>query len=257
MDWFYADAGKQVGPIDEASFELRVSTGIVHDDTLVWHAGMPNWQPYRTVRPVVQPGALLPPAIPGETQFCSECGRAYAPDDLVAFGSSLVCASCKPAFMQKLREGIRPANAARYGGFWIRFLAVILDGLLSSVVLVIVAMIAVVVFPIDFTNFGRTPPDLMMILAFEGVVWMSVLLFGAAYETWMIGRFAATLGKMACGLTVVRADGAKLSYPRALGRHFAKHLSSFALCIGYIMAGFDDEKRALHDRICDTRVIKK
>jgi uncharacterized RDD family membrane protein YckC len=28
------------------------------------------------------------------------------------------------------------------------------------------------------------------------------------------------------------------------------------LYIGYIMAGFDDEKRTLHDRICDTRVIK-
>ena len=49
----------------------------------------------------------------------------------------------------------------------------------------------------------------------------------------------------------------KLSYARSLGRHFAKHLSSFALFIGYIMAGLDEEKRALHDRICDTRVIKK
>jgi len=25
---------------------------------------------------------------------------------------------------------------------------------------------------------------------------------------------------------------------------------------GFIMAGFDDQKRTLHDRICDTRVIK-
>ena len=28
------------------------------------------------------------------------------------------------------------------------------------------------------------------------------------------------------------------------------------LGIGYIMAGFDEQKRTLHDRICDTRVIK-
>jgi uncharacterized RDD family membrane protein YckC len=26
--------------------------------------------------------------------------------------------------------------------------------------------------------------------------------------------------------------------------------------IGYIMAAWDPERRALHDRICDTRVIK-
>jgi uncharacterized RDD family membrane protein YckC len=25
--------------------------------------------------------------------------------------------------------------------------------------------------------------------------------------------------------------------------------------IGYIIAGFDEQKRALHDRICETRVI--
>jgi hypothetical protein len=33
-------------------------------------------------------------------------------------------------------------------------------------------------------------------------------------------------------------------------------LSSLTLAIGYIMAAFDDEKRSLHDRICDTRVIR-
>jgi uncharacterized RDD family membrane protein YckC len=29
-----------------------------------------------------------------------------------------------------------------------------------------------------------------------------------------------------------------------------------ALLIGYIIAGFDSQKRALHDMICDTRVIR-
>jgi uncharacterized RDD family membrane protein YckC len=40
-----------------------------------------------------------------------------------------------------------------------------------------------------------------------------------------------------------------------LGRHFAKILSGIILYIGYLMAFWDDEKRALHDRICSTRVI--
>lgn len=255
MDWFYAEAGRQIGPIDDATMQGLVSTGIIRDETLVWRGGMPNWQPYQSVRPVPQP-----PPSDGEVtgmRFCSECGRAFQPDELVAFGGSLVCAACKPVFIQKLREGIRPAGAVHYGGFWIRYLGVLVDSLISTIVIVIVAAIALAVFPIDWANIGRSPPDLLMLLKFEAVVWVSVLVFAAIYETWMIGRYAATLGKMVCGLTVVRSDGGKVSYARSLGRHFAKHLSSFALGIGYIMAGFDDEKRALHDRICDTRVIKK
>jgi uncharacterized RDD family membrane protein YckC len=62
---------------------------------------------------------------------------------------------------------------------------------------------------------------------------------------------------MACKIRVVTADGGKVSYMRALGRYFAKILSSMICLAGYIMAFFDDEKRGLHDRICNTRVILK
>jgi uncharacterized RDD family membrane protein YckC len=255
MDWFYGDSGKQIGPIDETSFEGLVTAGIIRNETLVWRAGMATWQPYATVRPAPSPPVLN--AAPGDQRFCTECGRAYSPDELVAFGNSLVCAACKPVFTQKLREGIRPAGTVRYGGFWIRYLAVLVDSLVFSVLIVMVFAIGVIAFPVDWTNVGRSTPDLMRLLAIEGVVWLSALAFAAIYETWMIGRYGATLGKMACSLIVVTSDGGKVSYGRALGRHFAKHLSSFIIGIGYIMAGFDEEKRALHDRICDTRVIKK
>src|SRR5437588_4911873 len=33
MDWYYGEAGKQIGPIDEASFDALVGAGIVRDDT--------------------------------------------------------------------------------------------------------------------------------------------------------------------------------------------------------------------------------
>ena len=71
----------------------------------------------------------------------------------------------------------------------------------------------------------------------------------------MIGKFGATLGKMACKVRVVTADGEKVSYGRATGRYFAKILSYIVCLIGFIMAFFDQERRALHDRICNTRVI--
>jgi uncharacterized RDD family membrane protein YckC len=257
MDWYYGDAGNQIGPIDAASFDALVGAGIIRDDTLVWRAGLPAWQKYQTVRPA----PLLPPQLiaadGAAARFCSECGKPYPPDELAAFGTSLVCAVCKPAFTQKMREGIPPAGAMRYAGFWIRFVAVIVDGVALYIVSMIFFAISMLFFHIDWANLGRSQADIMQLLALEGIWAFFNLVVSAVYETWMIGRFGATAGKMACSLLVVNGDGTKLSYQRALGRHFAKYLSSFTLGIGYIMAGLDEEKRSLHDRICETRVIKK
>ena len=60
---------------------------------------------------------------------------------------------------------------------------------------------------------------------------------------------------MALGLKVIRADGGPISVGLAVGRYFAKILSALTLWIGFIIAGFDREKRTLHDHICGTRVI--
>jgi uncharacterized RDD family membrane protein YckC len=91
-----------------------------------------------------------------------------------------------------------------------------------------------------------------------GVMGISTLIglaLGAAYEVYFLTAHGATPGKMALGLRVIRTDGGPISPMLALGRHFALFLSGFIFMIGYIMAAFDPEKRALHDRICETRVI--
>jgi uncharacterized RDD family membrane protein YckC len=83
------------------------------------------------------------------------------------------------------------------------------------------------------------------------------MLVAASYNIFFVGKFGATPGKMALRLKVVTASGGTVSYARATGRYFAELLSSITLLIGYIMAAFDEQKRALHDRICDTRVIRR
>ena len=83
------------------------------------------------------------------------------------------------------------------------------------------------------------------------------ILIGITYEVVLIGKYGATVGKMACKIKVVTAEGGPVSYLRAFGRYFAKLLSAVTCLIGYIIAGFDDQKRALHDRICNTRVVYK
>ena len=81
--------------------------------------------------------------------------------------------------------------------------------------------------------------------------------FNAVYAGFFIGRYGATPGKMACQLIVVDANGAPISYSRSFGRGFAEIVSGITCYIGYIIAAFDGEKRALHDHICSTRVIYK
>ena len=86
---------------------------------------------------------------------------------------------------------------------------------------------------------------------------LAMLVLQVIYTTFFVGKFGGTPGKLALGLRIIRADGSRVSYGRAFGRFFAEILSGLILDIGYIMAAFDDEKRSLHDRICDTRVVFK
>ena len=78
-----------------------------------------------------------------------------------------------------------------------------------------------------------------------------------SYYVYFNGKYGATLGKMAIGARIVNSDGTPISYAKAFGRFFAEILSGLILGIGYIMAAFDDKKRALHDQICNTLVVNK
>ena len=258
MQWYFAESGQQVGPIEDEAFRGFINSGRITDETLVWRQGMTSWQPYKTIAQMEAPVAVAAAApsvfaaSPHEARFCTECGRPFAPDDLVAFGSSLVCAYCKPVFTQRLREGVVPAGSQRYGGFWIRFLAILIDGLILEVV----SLFLVPLLFGTFTTPSRLDPrNLAPFFAAMGLAAAVSFLMRMVYETAFVGRYGATPGKMVCHVKVVRPDGRPVTYLRSWCRFLAKELNTFTLLIGFIIAGFDDEKRALHDRICDTRVV--
>lgn len=194
----------------------------------------------------------MSPVSAPETRFCSECGQPRPANELARFGDRLICPVCKDSYAQKLREGVAPAMAVAYGGFWIRFLAVLIDG--------IILFIADTILGYAFGTAVRptvvNPADIGAALSRIGVSSAISFAVGFSYEVYFIGKMGATPGKMALGLKVVRPDGSAVDYPRAAGRYFAKILSAIIIFIGYIMAGFDSQKRALHDMICDTRVIR-
>jgi uncharacterized RDD family membrane protein YckC len=189
-----------------------------------------------------------------EMFYCSQCGKPFNEDDLIRFGELMVCAGCKPFYIQKLREGVATTGEMVYGGFWIRVGATVIDGIIMGIVNIIISFIIGFLMVSMIGRGGNSPAAAIGLV---GLTYFINIAFGVGYVTYFLGKFGATPGKMACGLKVVRSDGEKISYGRAFGRFFANYLSALIFCIGYIMVAFDEGKRALHDRICDTRVIRK
>jgi len=184
---------------------------------------------------------------------CSECGMVYFDDELIQIGDALVCGKCKPVFVQKLREGVTVAGEMVYAGFWIRVGAKVIDAIILWAVGFAVSFLGGFFFAGVHSTGGQIPTRFIASNILMALLSSAIQI---AYPIYFLGKYGATLGKMACGLKVVRPDGERISYARACGRVFAEFLSSIILCIGYIMVALDEEKRALHDRICDTRVIR-
>lgn len=243
MNWFYVQADRQQGPVTDAELGQMTAMGTITASTLVWHEGMTDWRPYAEVAAAEG----LAGAQPDSAYACVECGRSFPPEEMVAFRGAWICAECKPLYFQRLQESGEIPNQLNYAGFWIRFGAKFLDGIILGVVGIVTGAATGAIF-------GALNDEVSVIQVLN---WLMGTVTNLAYCTWFLGRFGATPGKMAAGLKVIRPDGSPISYQRALGRTCAEWISSIILLIGYIIAAFDDEKRTLHDRIADTRVVYK
>jgi len=198
----------------------------------------------------VQQQAPIGAAVAAPAHYCSQCGRPYPSEELVRFGAATVCANCKEIYAQRLRETGQVAGTRVYGGFWIRFIAVFIDGI----------ALWIVNFAIQTVTFTRVSPgdlsNMGLVMSSIGINFVISIALQMTYEAFFLVRFGATPGKMIFKLKVITAEGGGLTWGRAIARYFAKILSGITLMIGYIMAGFDSEKRALHDYIVGTRVIR-
>ena len=258
MRWFYAVGKERVGPLTRTDMDKLASEGTITDNTMVWVEGMKKWLPFGQVKVNTLAETSKVDTVKEETVkaevsanvtdkvTCSECNGSFAIDEIVKYGDLNICAACKPAFFQKVKEGKSTTGAMIFGGFWLRFGAKFLDGIITGIFNMGVTFAAGFMLQGDTAN-----PAMFLFLIFAPFA------ITVAYATFFVGRFQATPGKMAAGLIIVSPDGNRISYLRAFCRHLAEIISSIILLIGYIMAAFDKEKRTLHDRICSTRVIKK
>jgi len=86
-----------------------LGSGKIQPDTLVWHEGMANWEPYSKAKapaiaapPITAPPlASTNPEEPPKDAVCAECGRMFSIQDMIRHKGSYICAGCKPVFMQK------------------------------------------------------------------------------------------------------------------------------------------------------------
>lgn len=191
------------------------------------------------------------------TAYCTRCGAAV--DDATRFcpncGNPLVPGADAPAMAAQVPpvSVVAPLAGPRYGGFWIRFVAVMIDGFIVSAVVYPVSFI--IAIAIAGAGYAVRMPDVGIHLV-AAISAFSLGVFGNwLYEALMLSsQRQATIGKMILHLRVTDLDGDRISFGRATARHFAKWVSGLILAVGYIMAAFTDRHQALHDMIAGTLV---
>src|SRR4030095_6894367 len=176
-------------------------------------------------------------------QYCSRCGASLGTSPVAArspFAPPPVSPSAPAPTTMRVTASVRPA------GFWIRFVAVLIDG-------VVLLVAQGILFSAGWMVSGGSTGGGMTV---KGVVNLFGTLLGAAYGIIFHCLGGQPLGKMALQIKVVSMDGGPLTFGQAAGRYFATFLSAIILCIGFIMAGIRTDKRALHDLLAGTRVIR-
>jgi uncharacterized RDD family membrane protein YckC len=157
--------------------------------------------------------------------------------------------------------------ALPYAGFWERFAAYLIDGMILGIPFGIVVIVLIFMFGGFGMMLHRTQPvdpreavtflAPMFLIFISGMFFFIVLqwLYSAGLES---SGWQATVGKSVMNLRVTNLEGRRISFGHATGRFFAKIVSGLIpLAIGYIMAAFTERKQALHDLIAGTLVLKK
>ena len=164
-------------------------------------------------------------AITAGSQFCGSCGRRVG--------------LAPPAATWSGNAGLEQGVAHAYAGFWLRFVAFIIDTIIAGVVSAVI---------LSVVGDGE-----------GGVVAGTVNLFGNwLYHALMeASRYQGTVGKLVLGLIVTDEQYRPISFWRATGRYFGMIVSAIILGIGYLMAAFTARKQCLHDKMAGTLVVKK
>jgi uncharacterized RDD family membrane protein YckC len=192
--------------------------------------------------------------VPASYMKCPNCGQGFhgnsSPSsfDLMnqksTTGSQNSGSTINSASNSQAQSTISMTNI--YASFLSRFLAMIVDGCIVIVPLVILGGLMGV--------WGMLWNDDESLTAIK--IQLVTLIFSFIYEAiFLSSSWMATPGKRLLGIKVTDIGGQQISFWRGMGRSASKLVSSIFL-IGYIMAAFTKNKQALHDLMASTLVIK-
>lgn len=133
-----------------------------------------------------------------------------------------------------------------YAGFWRRVAAYLLDSLL----LMVIGFVAGVLLGLLEFAVAHAASRASGYVVGVVVAWLYFALFESS-------RQQATPGKLALGLRVTDARGARIGFGRASGRYFGKYVSALILFVGFMMAGWTRRKQALHDMMAGCCVVRR
>jgi uncharacterized RDD family membrane protein YckC len=259
MNWYYLDnAGTQRGPITDADFAPMTQQGVINASTYLWCEGMSEWKMYGELTgAATQPAVVTQPAATGlrvkrdETPQmadagCTQCGAIVPREQLVVSGASALCPKCVVA-----KHRSEQFSGAGYASPFLRIIAYLIDGFVVTVVFW-VGLLGMKWVLVRTVNDPHTRGVI-------GVVFMAGLaLWVLDYFTGRVARNGATFGQSLFGMKVVTANGAPISFLRALGRFLVMLIvNQITFALGQIVAFFDKQKRCLHDIVCGTVVLKK
>lgn len=120
-------------------------------------------------------------------------------------------------------------------GFWTRFGAAFIDGIIISI------------------------PYFIVVLATDNAALGNAanVLTGIVYYTYLEGSAAGqTLGKKALGIRVIDlAGGGPIGPTRAFIRYIGRFVSAIVLLLGYLWMLWDGEKQTWHDKMAGSVVV--
>jgi uncharacterized RDD family membrane protein YckC len=222
-------ANEPQGPFTREEVAHKLAAGEFTLQSLAFVDGLAQWTPLGAVLAKVDAALAPPPPVPG------------------------VPLSPTPAY--SYAATMQPPAHFVYAGFWLRVVALIIDGLILSPLAIISAVLNLGAKHVTDSNNAGAMVGLGLVLMVFGLFALVIRwLYFALLES---STWQATVGKKVMGLKVTTLDGNRIGFGRATGRFFGKIVSGLTLCIGFIMAGFTERKQALHDMMAGTLVIRQ
>lgn len=194
--------------------------------------------------------------------FCSACGQ---PVSSIAAAPPPAAPAAIPAAMPPVQAGWTAQPPIGYAGFWLRFVAFIIDSFLVGIPVLFAIIFLAMAMGLSAALQSVQPGESFdEVIALVGIGFIFAIVFVSLGVSWLYyaisesSSWQATLGKKALGLYVTDLQGRRISFGRASGRFFGKILSGhLTIYIGFIMAGLTAKKQALHDLIAGCLVLRR